>query len=281
MHLVLAGLGAIVVGAGDFSGGTASRRDLPHPVAALSFLVGALVLLALSPFFGGTANASDLGWGAVSGIGGAVGTFTLYRGLASAPMGLVSPIAGLVAASVPVVGGLALGEELTTTVALGLSLGLVAIVLVSATPAAGLSRQERVAGVSHGVVTGLGFGVQLLALALVGANAGLNPVVISRVVSFCLVGGYLLISKHRVMPTRQARPISMLAGLLTGVGVLLYYLAVGVGPIVVSTAIYALFPVSTVVMARFIHHEKLNGRQLSGVALALGAAMLMAATSVG
>lgn len=280
MHLVLAGIGAVVVGAGDFSGGTATRRDLPHPVAALSFLVGAIGLLALTPVFGGSPGVADMTWGAISGVGGMVGVFTLYRGFASAPMGLVSPIAALVAAVVPVVGGLALGEALGEWGAVGLAVGLFAVVLVSVTPAVGLSRQTRLSGVAHGLLTGLGFGIQLLALALVGDDAGLLPVVASRFVSFCLLGGYLVLVGRRLIPNRAARPITVTAGLLTALGNLLYYLAVGLGPIAITTAVYALFPVSTVVMARVVHHELLSARQLVGVGLALAAAAILAVASV-
>ena len=280
MHLVLAGIGAVVVGAGDFSGGTATRRDLPHPVAALSFLVGALGLLALTPFFGGSPGLADMTWGAISGIGGMVGVFTLYRGFASAPVGLVSPIAALVAAAVPVVGGLVLGEALGDWGAIGLAVGLVAVVLVSVTPALGFSRQARLSGLAHGLITGLGFGIQLLALALVGDDAGLLPVVASRAVGFCLLGGYLVLSGRRLIPLRTARPITITAGLLTALGNLLYYLAVGLGPIAITSAVYALFPVSTVVMARLVHHERLSAWQMVGIGLAVAAAAILAGAPV-
>lgn len=280
MHLLLAGIGAVVVGAGDFSGGTATRRDVPHPVAALSFLVGAFALLALTPFFGGSPEATDMTWGAVSGVGGMIGVFTLYRGFSSAPMGLVSPIAALVAAMVPVVGGLVLGEALGEWGTLGLSVGLVAVVLVSITPASGIDRGARLSGVAHGLVTGVGFGIQLLALALVGDDAGLLPVVASRTVGFCLLGGYLVLAGRRLLPLPGARPITVTAGVLTALGNLLYYLAVGLGPIAITTAVYALFPVSTVVMARLVHHERLSARQMVGVGLAIAAASILAGTSV-
>ncbi len=279
MHLVLAGIGAIVVGAGDFSGGTATRRDLPHPVAAISFLVGAIGLLALTPLFGGSPTMADMTWGAISGVGGMVGVFTLYRGFASAPMGLVSPVAALVAAVVPVVGGLVLGEALGEWGAIGLAVGLSAVVLVSVTPAIGLSRRARLSGVSHGLITGLGFGIQLLALALVGDDAGLLPVVASRAVGFGLLGSYLVLNGRRLLPGRTARPATITAGLFTALGNLLYYLAVGLGPIAITTAVYALFPVSTVVMARLVHHERLSARQMIGVGLAVAAAAILAGAS--
>ncbi len=280
MHLVLAGIGAVVVGAGDFSGGTATRRDLPHPVAALSFLVGAIGLLALTPLFGGSPTVADMTWGAISGLGGMVGVFTLYRGFASAPMGLVSPVAALVAAMVPVAGGLVLGEALGKWGAIGLAVGLIAVVLVSVTPAVGLTRQARLLGVGHGLITGVGFGIQLLALALVGDDAGLLPVVASRAVGFGLLGGYLVLNRRRFFPLQAARPATITAGLLTALGNLLYYLAVGLGPIAITTAVYALFPVSTVVMARLVHHERLSARQMVGVGLAVVAASILAGASV-
>ena len=275
VHIVLAGLGAAVVGVGDFLGGTGSRKDVPHAVAALSFLAGGAFLACLLPFVDGVAALQDILWGAVSGLGGAVGVFALYRGFQHAPMGLVSPIAAVVMTAVPVVGGLALGERIGPATMLGLALGLAAVVLVSLAPGPTAGPAARRSALSHGVITGIGFGVLLLALALVGDGAGLAPVVASRLVSFGVLVGQGLVVGRSMFPRRGVRLISTGAGVFTATGNALYYLAVGVGPIVASTAVYALFPVTTVVMARLVHNERMTSLQTVGVVAALTAAVLL------
>ena len=276
MHVLLAGLGALVVGSGDFVGGTASRKDSPHGVATLSFLTGTLFLFALVPWFEGQGDTSDYVWGAISGIGGAIGVFTLYRGMQRAPMGLVSPIAAVVGTAIPVVVGLALGEQLTTIVTVGLGLGVVAIVMVSLSPAEiHVTGEAKRSAVSHGLVTGMGFGILLTALALVDAGSGFGPVAVSRTVSFGLLFAQGLLVRRVMFPAPGLRWVAGGAGVLTSAGNLLYFLALQTGPIVVSTAIYALFPAATVVMARIVHDERLTSQQLAGVLLALVAAVLL------
>ena len=282
MHVLLAGLGALVVGSGDFVGGTASRRDSPHGVATLSFLTGSVFLLVLVPWFGGQGDGRDYIWGAISGIGGAIGVFTLYRGMQRAPMGLVSPIAAVVGTAVPVIVGLALGEQLSAVAATGLALGVVAIVAVSLSPTdIAVHADARRSAIGHGLVTGLGFGILLTALALVDRGAGFGPVALSRTVSFGLLFLHGLMVRRAMIPASDVRLVAGAAGVLTSAGNLLYFMALSAGPIVVTAAVYALFPAATVVMARLIHHEHLTRMQLVGVLLALSAAVLLGVGSVG
>lgn len=281
MHILLAGLGALVVGAGDFVGGTATRKDVPHAVATISFLTGTVFLAAMVPWFDGQASGQDYGWGAVSGLGGALGVFTLYRGFQRAPMGLVSPIAAVVGAAVPVIGGLTLGEEPSLAVTVGLGLGALAIVLVSLSPEdAHAAPGARRSAVAHGLVTGLGFGVLLMALALVDSDAGIGPLVVSRATSLTVLVAQGLVMKRVMWPARGVRLAAGAGGLLTSAGNMLYFLALGFGSIVVSTGVYALFPASTVVMARIFHDERLTRLQMGGVGLALCAAVLLGTGSI-
>ncbi|MEM7339430.1 MAG: EamA family transporter [Actinomycetota bacterium] len=292
MHLLLAGIGAIVVGTGDFIGGTAARRDHPRSVAILGFIVGTLLLAAIVPFGGGSPTAADLGWSAVSGVGAAVGVFTLYRGFQRAPMGLVAPIAAVIGGAIPVVGGLAAGESVTTAAGFGLLAGAAAVVLVSrparANAAAGgpdaesdaasdaeAARRAQLSGIGHGVATGIAFGVLLLALAYVGDDAGYVPVLVSRITSTTLLIAHALATGWSLFPVRAARPLAALAGVLTSLGGLLYFLAISVGPVLESAAVYALFPASTVVLAWAIHRERLSLAQIVGVTLALVATVLL------
>lgn len=280
MHLVLAAIGAAIVGTGDFAGGTASRRDSPHGVATFAFFVGTVFSVLLVPFFGGDPTATDLMWGAISGIGGALGVFTLYRGFKRAPMGLVSPIAGVVGAAVPVIGGLVLGEGMGTLTGAGLAFGTLAIVLVSISKDDPNQPGTRSSAIAHGVVTGIGFGILLLALALITPGAGLLPVAVSRLSSFALLALQGVITGRAIFALAGARLISAGAGVLTVSGNVMFYLAVGIGSVVASTAVYAMFPVATVIMARIVHGEHLTKLQMAGVALAVTAGVLLGMGSV-
>lgn len=277
MHIVWAGLGAVIVGAGDFAGGAATRRDQPLRVTTLAFAFGAVFLLAFVPLFGGAPTSADLWWGALSGVGGAFGVFALYRGFQRAAMGLVAPVAAVITVTVPVVGGVVAGERPSLLVWTGLLVAFAAIVLISMGPAVSTTG-SRWSAVGHGLATGVGFGGLLLAITQIGAEAGLMPIVAGRFVSFVLSLGLAFIVGAGLVPSsRPAFLITLVSGVLTGSGNALYYLALTEGPIVSSTVIYSMFPASTVVLAWLIYDERLRIAQMAGVVLALVATGLLVA----
>lgn len=132
MGIVLGLLGALTYGASDFVGGLASRRARALTVVVGSQFVGLLMaLVALPVAVSARPTIAALAWGAAAGLGGGVGVTLLYRGLAVGRMSVVAPVTGLLAATLPVLAGLALGERPTWAAALGVVVALIAIVLVS------------------------------------------------------------------------------------------------------------------------------------------------------
>src|SRR5438094_9825361 len=90
-------------GAGDFSGGFATRRAQVLSVVFGSYTVGLgmLILLALigsEPF----PTALDILWGSVAGLAGTVGIVEFYEALSVGRMGMVAPIASMLSAAIPV-----------------------------------------------------------------------------------------------------------------------------------------------------------------------------------
>ena len=97
---------AISWGAGDFSGGVASKRTNVYLVIVISQIFGVMMLAALALLRGEPLPDADaLLLGAAAGLAGAVGLVALYRGLATSHMGVVAPLTAVVAAGLPVVVG--------------------------------------------------------------------------------------------------------------------------------------------------------------------------------
>jgi len=94
---------AITWGAGDFSGGWASRRNSVLTVILVSQVIGALALMALGFLFSEPLPATPtLVWGGVAGICGVIGLMAFYKGLASGRMGVVAPLSAVLTAVLPV-----------------------------------------------------------------------------------------------------------------------------------------------------------------------------------
>ena len=107
MAVLLALITAASYGVGDFSGGLAARRAAPLSVTATAHLLGLVGITLLAAVVGADlVRPADLVLGAAGGACGCLGVVLLYRGLATGRMAVVSPISAVVAAVVPVIGGL-------------------------------------------------------------------------------------------------------------------------------------------------------------------------------
>src|SRR5215207_8998997 len=125
---------ALCWGAGDFSGGLATKRAPVFGVLVIGQAGGLLLLLGLALAWGEPVpSATDLGWGLAAGLAGAVGLASLYHALAVGQMGIVAPLSAVLTAALPALFG-AVVEGLPGALKLGgFGLALLAIWLVAGT----------------------------------------------------------------------------------------------------------------------------------------------------
>lgn len=280
MAILLGLASAVIYGAGDFLGAVATRRNTAFAVVVWSQFAG-LVILAGAVVVTGEAfpPGSDLAWGAVGGLGGGAGVVLLYRGLATGRMAVVAPTAGVVAATIPVLVGLLLGERPPALALLGVVVALSAIALVSAAPHTGdLVRTTRRTppGLLEGVGAGLGFSLFFICLAQTSGDADLWPLLAARIsIGVAAVAG--LATRSSLRPAARSVPIIIACGVLDMTANLLYVLASRRGLLSIVAVLVSLYPASTVVLARFVLHERLTRPQLAGLLSAgVGVALIAA-----
>jgi len=274
--VLLALLSAATYGVGDFCGGMAARRIAATSVVLWSHMVGLGLLVVSATIVGGSATGGDLLIGGLGGLCGAAGVGFLYKGLSIGPMSVVAPITALLSAAVPILAGVLEGERPSTAVSVGMVAALIAIVLVSA-EGGGSLRPSDLRGVGFALAAGLGFGVFFVSLSHVGDDSGLWPLVAARLASVTAVGALALLGRvPRAFPRPDARALTLAAGVLDAVANVLYLLAVREGLLSVVSVLAALYPVSTVLLARLVLHERFATIQRIGIAIALPAAILMA-----
>jgi drug/metabolite transporter (DMT)-like permease len=192
---------------------------------------------------------------------------------------VVAPTTAVCAVVIPAAAGLLTGDQLATHAAIGMVLALIAIVLVSresgGSPASKGSHGLFPRGTSIALAAGVAIGVFFLTLARAEPAAGMWPLVCARLGSVVLFGMLALGTSH---PLRLSRPVLKLAG---AAGVLdmcanaLYLVASQGGPLSVMVTLASLYPASTVLLARIVLGERLNGWQMSGVICALAAIVLI------
>ena len=279
MGLFLAFASAMVYGCADFCGGKATRKVSTATVTFSSQLVGLSVLgvgVWLVPADGPTWRA--LGFGALGGLGGAVGILLLYHGLAIGTMSIVSPITAVVAAAIALLVGTAvLGERPGVLGLAGIACALVAVVLVSMTPSHGsVVNPLRMVFISIGA--GIGFGMFFVMLKQAGKpeDVGLWALVAARPMSVLVPGLLAARQRHSLFPSRSAWPLVMLAGVLDQLANVLYVLAIGSGLLSIVAVLASLYPVSTVALARIIDRERLRRVQVAGLGFALAGLVMIA-----
>lgn len=277
MAVLLALSSALVYGVSDFCGGMASRRAPAFAVVAVSQAAGLVALLALLPWLAGAITPAALGWGAAAGVAGTTAMVLFYRALAVGVMSVVAPVTALAGAAVPVLAGLALGEQVGTTAAAGIALALVAVLLVAAEGGLGSLRTARPGAYAPAIASGAGFGAFFVLLDQAPSDAGLSPLLGARVLSLALILLISLTAGRSLRVPRAGLPVVLLAGLGDMAANALFLLATQQdGPLAITAVLTSLYPVSTVLLALVLLRERLSGTQLAGVGAAAAAVVLIA-----
>ncbi len=280
MTAVLALTGALIIGASDFAGGYAARRD---PAVRVTAWVQALSLLflalALVPAGWTEVVTRDLVAGVIAGLSGTFSFIALYKSFTLGPISLMAPTAAVLSAIIPTGVGALRGETMSTINVVGVLLSLVAIVLVS---------QDRLGvkdtstlgaipwrGFILAALAGTGFSIFFLALAETQEAAGLWPLVVARLVSVPVVSAVTLVLTGSLLAAKGNPLLLILAGLGEAAANVCAMIAYQRGPLAVAAVLSALFPVSTVLLARSILAERLLPIQSIGVVMALAAIPLV------
>ncbi len=279
MTIFLALASALVYGTADFLGGLASRRAAALAVTFVSQCAGLTSLLVVIPFAHGTGfDGADAAWGAAGGMGGAAALVCFYWALAAGTMSVVAPLTAVVSAIVPVATGLALGERPSVWSLVGVALALPAIALIAHERGEGTPRAPRLV-LAAALVAGVGFGFFFVALARTSGDSGLWPLVGARVASISLLTLALLVARRAPRLPPEVRPMTLVAGVFDTSANALYLAAASRGLLSLVAVIAALYPASTVVLARVVLGERVQRWQIGGFALAAVAVGLVAATS--
>ncbi|MFC7329111.1 EamA family transporter [Marinactinospora rubrisoli] len=272
--LALAAAGGF--GLTHFVSGLLSRRADGMAVALAAQIGGTLLILAVAPAVPAAGmTAPALAWGALSGVGTAVGVACLYRSMGVGKFSVVVPLSDVATVALPVVVGVAvLGDRPTPWAWCGIGAALPAMWLVSRTGDAS-SGGDSASGTLLALVSGVGFAVQFLALAQAGTAAGPWPLAAGRITSVAVIA--LLPLPRRAlarMPPRIAAT-AMAAGAVGTSALALFALAERQQPVTLAVVLTALYPAIPAVLGLTVLRERLTGAQGAGLLLATSAVVLV------
>jgi drug/metabolite transporter (DMT)-like permease len=272
--VVLGLLAAVLYGIGDFAGAFASRHVNVVTVLMYSYPIGAVLMVAMLPFFGGHLTGHVALFGVFGGLAGTVGVLTMYGLMAVAPMNIISPVTAVLAAIVPVVFGVATGDRPRVFAWFGIALGVVAVVLVSRTDEAHPHGRIPPRVIALALLAGLGFGWYFIFLARAGPHSGLWPLVISRFASPLALLPVAIYRRAFARIRGRLLLIAVVAGCCDALANMFFVLASHSGLLSIASVLTSLYPATTVLLAITLLHEHTSKAQRAGLALA-GAAIVL------
>ena len=262
-------------GTGDFLGGRTARVIHVLTDVALTQLIGLVAvltwaLLTSDPFL----PAADVAPAAAAGAGVAVGLASLYRGMAIGAMGIVAPIS---AASpiVPLAVDVGRGVVPSGVQWLGIAVVLLGIVLLAREPR-GSTTSGLAAGVALALVAALGFGLFIVGLDAASDDSVAWTILVVRATSSLLALVAAVVVSAPLRPPARLLPMILAVGAFDTLANVLVAFATTRGPAGIVAVLSALYPVTTVLLARVVLAERLDRERRIGGALALGGAAAVA-----
>ena len=208
-------------------------------------------------------------WSGVAAFGDAVGVVFLYRGLARGRMSVVAPLSGIGAAALPTFVGFVDGERPDALAAVGLIAAVPAILMVA-------SVRQSASGPSgwpDGLIAGVGFGLNFLAMARLPHEAGVAGLALMQLGAAALITLTLTYEGRSALHLPDLRmPAAHLfgaaiTGILAGLALLLFQIASHHGYLSETAVLSSLYPAVTVALALTVLHERVSRIQIAGFAL--------------
>jgi drug/metabolite transporter (DMT)-like permease len=265
-------------GLADFMAGLKSRRLGVLTVLGWVEATGLLIVLAVIV---ATAeplpDARTLLYALIAGSAGVAALGAFYRALSMGTMSVVAPISAI-GVVLPVIVGLASGDTLTAVIAVGLVASVAGVLLASREEVDELERggPNRPA-VLLALVAAAGFGTYFTFADVAADGSILWLLALGRIVALPLIVGLAVRAGAPLAPTRGDRGQLVLIGTADLAATALYAAATTRGALSIVSVIGGLYPVVTVLLARFTLEERLSATQAAGVALALAGVGMVSA----
>jgi drug/metabolite transporter (DMT)-like permease len=272
-------LSAISFGVSDFVGGVAARRVAALRVVLVSYPIAMVLLGALAAVVGGPISAGAVVWGSLGGISQASGVWWLYAALGAGPISVVSPLAAMLTAGVPVAVGIAMGDRPGPVAAAGIVLALVAVALVGRDASDRDGRPQRctmmVAWLTIG--SGVAFGLNFALIHQAPVESRLWPLLFARMSASMLVIIVAAASRNLRVPSGKPLRLALTLPVLDASANVAMLLALHASLLSLTGVLISLYPAATVVLAMAVLRERVTRWQTLGMVLAAVSVAMIAA----
>ena len=263
-------------GVSAFASGLASRRTSLLATLIVADVTGSVLALAVA-----VASAEEVpdlagwAWATAAGLCNLIGVFAFLRAILMNPFGLITPIATIVSAGVPILFGIVTGDRPSTSQWIGMLAALAAAVLVSL-PAGGRALDR--GALALALAAGLWWGAFYICMSEAAASGAYTwwPIVASRSAAGAAAMAVALVGVGRTHTALRASPLMVGAGATDVAGTSLFLLSSSQSSLGIAAVTSSLYPAVTVLLSRAVLGEHLARVHVAGILLALVGIALMA-----
>ncbi|ORW10783.1 hypothetical protein AWC16_13595 [Mycolicibacter longobardus] len=232
--------------------------------------VSMVMLGVLAMIGGGRITTAAVVLGMLGGLSQALGIWWFYAAMAAGPISVVSPLAAVVDASVPVCVGRVLGERPGLLASAGIAVALGAVVLISWHAGDdAVKRQALTRGVIWlTIASGVALGLNFVFLDRTPSDAGLWPLLFARGAATILVVAVAAMSRNLRVPTGKPLRLALLIALLDTAANVTMLFALQLSLLSLASVLISLYPAATVILAVAVLRERVRPRQVAGMVLA-------------
>lgn len=279
---ILFGLVAMIGwGISDFLGAYISRKATPFKAFFLTraFATALLIVLLLSFFKPVTLSSFSVllvliaaGLYIFSGL-------AYYKGVTVGEVSIVVPVASSYPVITVILSVLFLNESLTYLQIVAIASAILGSLLTSfkLRDISRLSLKRISKGVNYAVFAAIGWGFMLLFVGILSNSLGWYlPILLMNVIGFAYLASYVKLYRKKIsLPIKRIVAIILFSATLDVIAFLSYSVGTTITYIAIVATVSSVYPIITILFARFFFKEKLDANQWLGVLFVLfGLALL-------
>ena len=278
MLSILFGLGSSLGwGAGDYTGGLASRKIGAYRTVFYGEIIGILAILIVAVVIVGEPLPAGRAviMASLAGTLGTIGLLMLYHSMTLGLMSIATSVSALLAAAMPVAFGMFSEGLPSLTTILGFVFALFAVWMISQSDGRMDDILAHLADLKLPLLAGIGFGFYFIFMNEAAKTSTFWPMVVSRTCGLILTTIFMLFRRISLKVEAGTWTILVLNGLFDVSGNSFFIMATQTGRLDVAAILGSLYPGGTVLLAWIFLRERLSRNQWIGIFAALIAIVLL------
>ena len=256
---------------------SSARKLSVYLVVFYGNIVGLLALLIAVGFYPEVIpEAKSLVLAGLAGVLGTGSLLILFYSMTCGKMSIAAPVSALFAAVLPIVVGIISQGLPAWLQILGFGFALLAVWLISLGDSKQAFHIDRLSSLRLPVIAGIGFGCYFIAMHYaIGGNVSVMWLIIAYYAAGTLMALVFVTSRRETFSVQRNALGVVLAHVAFNVGGNMFYLqALKSGRLDISSALAALYPGATVILAWLVLKERICFKQWIGIVAALIAIIL-------